>query len=56
MIKKTARFNTRIPLDLFKLIEILDPVVLQPVMGGYMILAAWGDEASDPLVVNEQNN
>lgn len=35
---------------------IPDPVVLQPVKGGYLILTAWGDEASDPLVVNEINN
>jgi len=33
--------------------HIPDPVVLQPVKGGYLILAAWGDEASDPLVINE---
>ena len=33
-----------------------DPVVLQPVNGGYLILTAWGDEASDPLVVNENFN
>ena len=32
---------------------IPDPIVLQPVLGGYLILTAWGDEASDPLVVNE---
>jgi len=37
-------------------IEIPDPVVLQPVKGGYLIITAWGDEASDPLVVNEINN
>jgi hypothetical protein len=35
---------------------IPDPVVLQPVKGGYLILTAWGDEASDPLVVNENFN
>lgn len=42
----------------YKLIKkhIPDPVVLQPVKGGYLILTAWGDEASDPLVVNEINN
>ncbi len=39
-----------------KKIEIPDPVVLQPVKGGYLILTAWGDEASDPLVVNQQFN
>jgi hypothetical protein len=36
--------------------HIPDPIVLQPVNGGYLILTAWGDEASDPLVVNEINN
>lgn len=34
-------------------IHIPDPVVLQAVKGGYLILTAWGDEASDPLVTNE---
>lgn len=44
--------------DGYKLVEkfIPDPVVLRPVEGGYMILAAWGPEASDPLVVNERLN
>ncbi len=41
-------------------IEIPDPVVLQPVLyeGAkyYLIVTAWGDEASDELVVNEKNN
>jgi hypothetical protein len=36
--------------------HIPDPVVLQPVKGGYLIITAWGDEASDPLVVNENFN
>lgn len=36
--------------------HIPDPVVLQPVKGGYLILTAWGDEASDELVVNQQFN
>ena len=46
----------------FKLskIEIPDPVVLQPVnFKGekyYLIVTAWGDEASDELVVNETLN
>lgn len=39
-----------------KQVHIPDPVVLQPVRGGYLIVTAWGDEASDPLVVNSQNN
>tara|TARA_R110000822_G_scaffold302649_2_gene426937 strand:+ start:2929 stop:3819 length:891 start_codon:yes stop_codon:yes gene_type:complete len=36
--------------------DIPDPVVLQAVPGGYLILTAWGDEASDPMVVNETFN
>lgn len=36
--------------------HISDPVVLQPVKNGYLIITAWGDEASDPLVVNQINN
>ena len=37
-------------------IEIPDPVVLQPVKGGYLVVTAWGDEASDAILVNEINN
>lgn len=33
-----------------------DPVVLQPVEGGFIIVAAWGPEASDEDVVNEKMN
>ncbi|MCW3111368.1 MAG: hypothetical protein JWQ09_5874 [Segetibacter sp.] len=33
-----------------------DPVVLYPVEHGAIIVTAWGDEASDPLVLNEQMN
>lgn len=40
----------------YKIKDIPDPVVLQPVKGGYLIVCAWGDEASDPIVVNEINN
>ena len=42
----------------FKLIKISppDPIVLQPVKGGYLIITAWGDEASDPDVINPINN
>lgn len=36
--------------------HIPDPVILQPVKNGYLIITAWGDEASDPLVVNQLNN
>ncbi len=36
--------------------EVPDPVVLFPVRLGYLIVTAWGDEASDPLVLNEKQN
>lgn len=36
--------------------HVPDPVVLQPVKGGFLIVTAWGDEASDELVVNEKMN
>ncbi|MBK8366268.1 MAG: hypothetical protein IPL10_02335 [Bacteroidetes bacterium] len=35
---------------------IPDPVVLQPVHYGFLIVTAWGDEASDDIVVNPKNN
>jgi len=37
-------------------IEIKDPVVLQPVEHGYLILSSWGLEASDDLIANPINN
>jgi len=40
----------------YKIMKELDPVVMKRVQGGYLILTAWGDEASDPNVVNEINN
>lgn len=36
--------------------HVPDPVVLYPVEHGYIIVTAWGDEASDPLVANENMN
>jgi hypothetical protein len=43
--------------DGYKLIKhVPDPVILQRVRGGYLIITAWGDEASDELVVNQQMN
>lgn len=35
---------------------IEDPIVLKPVKDGFLIVTVWGDEASDPDVVNERNN
>jgi hypothetical protein len=40
----------------YKIMDIPDPVVLQPVRGGYLCVCAWGDESSDEIVVNQQMN
>lgn len=37
-----------------KIIE--DPIVLQPVLYGMLIVTKWGDEASDPIVMNPIEN
>lgn len=37
-------------------LNIPDPIVLQPVQGGYLIVTKWGLEASDELVKNEIAN
>ena len=37
-------------------IHVPDPVVLQPLPGGYIVISAWGDEASDENVVNQNHN
>lgn len=36
--------------------NIPDPVVLQPVDGGYLIVSKWGLEANDQSLVNENHN
>jgi len=49
--------TTGMRLDGYKLEKhIPDPVVLQPVRGGYLIVTAWGDEATDENVVNQNHN
>lgn len=54
--------TTNMKIENFKLskIEIPDPVVLQPILfegvKHYLIVTAWGDEASDELVVNQKMN
>jgi len=53
LIEAMAKFQHQKEL----MIHVLaDPVVLQPVKGGYLIITAWGDEASDELVVNQKFN
>lgn len=36
--------------------SIPDPIVLQPVSDGYLIVSKWGLEASDPIAVNQSHN
>ncbi len=49
--------TTNMHLNGYKLEKhVPDPVVLQPVKGGYLIVTAWGDEQSDPIVVNQKFN
>ncbi len=38
------------------IVKIKDPIVLQPVTYGYLIVSSWGLEAGDELVVNSINN
>lgn len=33
-----------------------DPIVCLEVEGGYIVLAAWGEEGQDPKVFNAENN
>lgn len=37
-------------------LQLKDPIVLQEVTGGYLIISKWGIEASDPLLTNEIDN
>lgn len=37
-------------------LNIPDPVVLQPVSGGYLVVSKWGLEASDELVISPKQN
>ncbi|MDR2816066.1 MAG: hypothetical protein LBB62_05120 [Proteiniphilum sp.] len=37
-------------------IEIPDPIVLQPVKGGYLVLAKWGEGADDELLMIPEMN
>lgn len=39
-----------------KIVNVPDPVVLQKVDGGYLIVSAWGEEAEDDMVKNGVNN
>jgi hypothetical protein len=38
------------------ILKIKDPIVLQPVNGGYLIVSSWGLEADDEMVINSNIN
>lgn len=38
------------------IVDVPDPIVLQPVKGGYLIVSKWGLEASDSSLTNEKLN
>lgn len=40
----------------YKLKEIPDPIVLQPIKNGYLIISKWGLEGEDESLVNEKMN
>lgn len=39
-----------------RLVEVQDPIVCLDVEGGYIVLAAWGEEGSDPRILNPLSN
>jgi len=53
---KDMEIGERQELKGYKIQDIPDPVVLQPVRGGFLVVACWGDEASDEIVVNQKMN
>jgi hypothetical protein len=54
-VKDFDMSNTTIE-DGYKLANIPDPIVLQPVKGGYLIVSKWGLEGEDKDLVNEKMN
>jgi len=53
---KEARVSNNYKMEALYPVSYPDPIVLQPVHEGYLIVTAWGNEASDLLVVNPIRN
>lgn len=51
-----SHFNTENQKLVGNMLVHKDPIVLQPVFKGYLIVTAWGDEASDEIVINPNKN
>lgn len=56
IIAPEHKLNTRGKVKEGHILKIKDPIVLQPVDKGYLIVSSWGLEASDELVVNPVSN
>lgn len=54
--KKDFTLGIRDKVEGYKIVTIPDPIVLHKVQGGYLIVTAWGLEASDDLVMNPKHN
>lgn len=55
-LNKFDRTNTSVKDNYLLEVNIPDPIVLQPVKGGYLIVSKWGLEGSDSAVVNHDMN
>jgi len=56
IIAPAHKLNTKGKVQDGHIMKIKDPIVLQPVPSGYLIVSSWGLEASDPIVLNPINN
>jgi hypothetical protein len=56
LIAAPAKEFKSVPVVEFPRWMLDDPIVLYPALDGYFIVTAWGDEASDPDVMNERHN
>lgn len=56
IIAPEHKLNTHGKIKDGHVLKIKDPIVLQPVEGGYLIVSSWGLEASDTIVMNPVNN
>lgn len=56
IIAPEKKFDMRNKEKIGHTIKLKDPIVLQPVKDGYLIVSSWGLEASDPLVQNPKHN
>lgn len=56
IIAPENKLNTKDKIKNGRILKIKDPIVLQPVTEGHLIVSSWGLEAGDEKVVNPINN